>query len=46
MTRREDLAWVAGFLDGEGHYGKKEYDYPFIVVVQVEREPLERRKTA
>ena len=50
-----ELAWAAGFFDGEGYAGverqkgtKKHHDFRYLVLVvsQVEREPLERFMTA
>jgi hypothetical protein len=46
MTRtfqREDLAWVAGFFDGEGYAGitkQKAYRHPRVSVSQKRPEPL------
>lgn len=41
-----DLAWAAGFLEGEGSFCVTKrppfYIYPYIQVAQVQKEPLER----
>jgi len=44
----KDLAWAAGFLEGEGHFGTKTGQkgnparYPRVGAAQVNREPLEK----
>jgi hypothetical protein len=44
---REDLAWAAGFFDGEGCFSFTDRTgYATVAVGQVEREPLERFKAA
>lgn len=51
IPSREDLAWAAGFFDGEGHIGlattgaKKLNRHLHIQVVQTEEGPLERLQT-
>ena len=36
----KDLAWAAGFLEGEGSFGN--YGSPTVTAAQVQREPLDR----
>ena len=42
MTWREDLAWTAGFFDGEGNSGVTTQNYPRVCVGQTERTTLDR----
>lgn len=43
MTEREQLAWAAGFMDGEGHISARIDDGQIRVFIsQVHREPLDR----
>ncbi len=47
MTKREQLAWAAGFLDGEGHFGvQKDRNILYISAGQTDRKVLDRLKTA
>lgn len=43
---REEIAWCAGFFDGEGHTGCEPNGYIRISVSQVNRQPLERLQAA
>jgi hypothetical protein len=45
-TFRENLAWAAGFFDGEGHTSVNNYDYVKVDVAQVDRVSLERLREA
>lgn len=40
MIRAIDVAWAAGFLEGEGSFYN--YGTPVVTVAQVQREPIER----
>lgn len=40
--RTVDLHWAAGFLEGEGSFGRGSRHGVYIVAPQVQREPLER----
>ena len=42
--KREELAWAAGFFDGEGHTGRGTHGgrRPIIAITQVDRRPLDR----
>lgn len=45
MTERElQVAWAAGFLDGEGYIALTREGKPVIEVSQIKREPLDRLK--
>lgn len=50
MIDREELAWAAGFFDGEGHAGLSRRDevrvYPQVSVTQIHRDTLERFQRA
>jgi hypothetical protein len=41
MIRVIDVAWAAGFLEGEGHFSHQRA-MPFIKAVQVEWGPIEK----
>lgn len=48
---KSELAWAAGFFDGEGHTGMRvptgrDYGYVVMNMAQTEREPLERFQAA
>lgn len=43
---REELAWSAGFYDGEGNSGLTTQGYPRISIGQIERTTLDRFRTA
>jgi hypothetical protein len=49
VTSNRELAWAAGFFDGEGHVGistqeepSGTYRYPILIINQTDRRPLER----
>lgn len=42
MIALTDIAWAAGFLEGEGHFSKVESG---VAVSQIEREPLDRLRS-
>jgi len=42
MIRTLDIAWVAGFLEGEGNFHADELRSVSISASQVQRAPLER----
>lgn len=50
MTHREQLAWVAGFFDGEGHVSEhsdgRASHRPMLAISQKERGPLDRVEAA
>lgn len=37
-----DLAWCAGLVDGEGHFGLRQNGYMFLAIGQCDREVLDR----
>jgi hypothetical protein len=41
MVDIKDIYWVAGFIEGEGSFTQRGYTQ-FVIVAQVQREPLER----
>jgi hypothetical protein len=41
-TSREQLAWAAGFFDGEGHIRNQDYGTLRLTVTQVDTRPLAR----
>jgi LAGLIDADG DNA endonuclease family protein len=46
MINREELAWAAGFFDGEGHVRAVGRGHVRVQLAQVEKEPLERFQRA
>lgn len=37
-----ELAWAAGFMEGEGYFGSAKLGCPVVSAVQVQKEPLQR----